>query len=166
MREAGLFVAAIMLAGCGSGASGVVEGLGFAIRMPSGWEIKQCGEDVVVALEPKESKDDNFRENVSVVVEDVREGTELEEYVKRRVRDMRRLSEDFYLWGNTKATLDGITARRLVYSITFARIKCKCLALIALRGAHGYVVTCAAEPHRFDQLLPLFKECVGSFRFK
>jgi len=167
MREVGLlFAVLVLLAGCGGGASGVVEGLGFAIRMPPGWEIKQCNDDVVVALEPKESKDDKFRENVSVIVENVKEGTELEEYVKRRVRDMKRLSEDFYLWGNTKAALYGVTARRLVYSITFARIKCKCLAFIAVRGAYGYVVTCAAEPHRFDQLLPLFKECVGSFRFK
>jgi len=167
MRKAGLlFAVVVLLAGCGGGTSGMVEGLGFAIRMPPGWEMKQCNDDMVVALEPKESKDDNFRENVSVVVEDVKEGTELDEYVKRRVRDMKRLSEDFYLWGNSRATLDGMPARRLVYSITFAGIRCKCLAFIALRGSHGYVLTCAAQPHRFDQLLPLFRECVASFRFR
>ena len=167
MRKAELLLAVLsVLIGCGSSTPGVTKGLGFAIRMPPGWEIKQCNDDMVVALEAKESKNDNFRENVSVVVEDVTEGTELDDYVKRRVRDMRRLSEDFYLWGNSRATLDGMPARRLVYSITFARIRCKCLAFIAVRGTHGYVVTCAAQPRRFDQLLPLFRQCVGSFRFK
>jgi len=166
MRKARLLFVVFTLLGCGGSPPGVTEGLGFAIRMPPGWEIKQCNDEVVVALEPKESKDDNFRENVSVVVEDVKEGTELDEYVKRRVRDMKRLSEEFYLWGNSRATLDGMPARRLVYSITFAGIRCKCLAFIALRGSHGYVLTCAAQPHRFDQLFPMFKKCVESFRFK
>ena len=134
--------------------------------MPTGWDVKADDGDEVVALEPKESKDDKFRENVSVIVENVKEGTGLDEYVERRVRDMKRLSESFSLGRSARADLGGVTARRLVYSMTFAGVKLKCVAFIAVRGAHGYVVTCAAEPHRFDRLLPLFKECVESFRFK
>jgi len=99
-RERFLLLAALLiigaLSGCGSSPTGPTSPVtysfkeqGFSIRFPKNWEIKEgyrLGPDislVVTATSPLDSPTDEFRERVSVIVEELPSSLRLEEYAVR-----------------------------------------------------------------------------------
>ena len=120
----------------------------------------------VIALSPKETATDAFRENVGVALESVPRGTTLPDYFSLSLGNMRKMLTDFEKHEEGEATLDGQPAKRMVYSFRMGEVNLKTLVYFTVRGKRAYVITAAASPETFDDYRPAFEEIAQTWRFE
>jgi len=140
---------------------------GFSIVFPKYWEIqqKEMG-TAVIALSPEEGSKDDFRENVSITVEEVSGDITLDKYFVVSQQNLKSYSKDYKLLYKNNTWLSRKPAMILGFTYSMSGLKLKVLQYYCLYKNKAYVITCTALPHTFDRYEEIFLKIVRTFRFE
>jgi hypothetical protein len=72
---------------------------------------------------------------------------------------------DFYLIENSATTLDGISARRLIFTDTNNGITMKSMQVIAIKNNRLYFIDYVGTPNNYSNYESIAKHMIDSFKF-
>ncbi|MEM0966210.1 MAG: hypothetical protein AAGJ81_08700 [Verrucomicrobiota bacterium] len=136
----------------------------FLIQFPSNWEIREGLPGTVVAgVSPRNGRDDEFRERVTVAYERLREGMTFEIYASKmfgvlleRLPGSQEISRRNVMFGNTKGLA-------LELSHKIQRIRTTLEVLIVPDGRQVFVFNCAGRDPDYTSFKPIFSRILNSF---
>lgn len=137
----------------------------FTLSYPSNWEMMEGFQGTVVSVvSPMESEQDQFRENVNVVIEPLDAEISLEDYFEMSRQNLREAFQSYQEHDSGEVNLGGVKAKRLVYSFKIENISVKCLLYVVVKGKYAYAVTGGSTPQDFAKHLKQLEAVAGSFR--
>ena len=143
------------------------ETIGFSIDMPEGWNILENYMGVTVAsISPSDGPDDNYRENVNVFIELIRDTLSLEQYYQTNITRINQLSVDYKEIGNDDTKINDLKVKWLLYSYSMGEQEIKVLSYILIKGKFGLSINCSAVSDKFPGYQKDFEKIGHSFRFE
>jgi eukaryotic-like serine/threonine-protein kinase len=137
---------------------------GFSVSYAPGWDRKQGVAGAVVAfLTAQESASDTFRDNVTVVVQALPQGTTLQDYLDKSLADLPRFLKRFHLIEQQSSTLGGLPARTLHYTGETSGISLENRQMFAVAADRAYLITYSAEPSAYDRFLAGAQQIFDTF---
>ena len=153
------------LVGCGRRTvqNTLFEGNEYVLEFPASWEVKSNfqGADLV-GISPPESPDDQFRENVTVVLENMPASMTDQEYLDLSVSQLR---EGFGLTGDigfTPASVGSMAGHHIHYVAGMMDND----AYVVIHGGAVYVITCAHAIGKRDGLKSTMDGVIATFDIK
>lgn len=140
---------------------------GFSITYPNDWvkgDATIADISSVLVVSPMESADDQFLENVSVTAEPLLEETNIDDYLDLALAGVTKNLPGFSELDRKDETLDGGSAKRVVYSYTSSGQKVKAIFYVRLKGFRGYVIVGTTSESQFDAKAELLEEVCRSFK--
>lgn len=139
---------------------------GYSLRFPFDWQVLKgvMGTDLI-ALAPTVDAEDLFRENVNVISAKLEAPLSREEYYAFNMRSLAQLLVDFDLEESLDISLDGVEAKKIIFTHTMGVVNAKVMQFLILDGDRAYVMTFTADPLDFEQLKPKFEEIAQTFKF-
>ena len=130
----------------------------YEITVPTGWMAQRTDSDALFILYSPVEEDDTFRENVNLVEEQLLLKTTPENYLKAARTNLTAAFGEFDILeqGKDYHIIRLETGDQELQLMQCARIK----------GKTAIVITCTASPESFERYQPVFKEIVGSFKYK
>lgn len=139
---------------------------GVRIDYPSNWQIvEDLMGSIVAFFTPLEDASDNYRENVNVVVQDLKDSPmTLEEYSEFSVNQLKEeINALKIIEPLSSATLSNFPAHKIVYNGVLEKIKLKYMQIWAIKSNIAYLVTYIAENNHFKDYINIIKQIVNSF---
>ena len=138
---------------------------GFRVDYPSGWS-KQNRDDFfatgVVFFSPLVSDTDQFKERVSVLVENLPGDIPLAEYTQQSLDEIMQLSDPDIGAAQT-ITLGDDEGRQIAYQGEENGSPVKRIQSWSVNGDRAYVVTYTARPEDYESYLPMVEKMIESF---
>lgn len=138
---------------------------GFRVGYPETW-TRQNQDDFfatgVTFFAPLENDSDQFKERVSVLVENLDNDTSLAKYTNESITQIKKLSDP----GVGKAqviSLDHNEARKIVYRGEEHGYNVERMQTWSIKNNRAYVITYTAEPGSYNAYLPTVKKIIESF---
>jgi serine/threonine-protein kinase len=144
------------------------------LDFPEAWEVANNLEGAdIVGLSPRESSEDEFRENVNVVIENLPRSMSadtylmtLEKYMKAAEPQLEEGLAGYQLVERGSDQLGDHEAERVVYRHTAGHIQLKTLAYAVVHGRRAFIITGTAKPESFDQYRSKFEAIAQTVRFE
>lgn len=140
---------------------------GVSMQYPSDWTTQNNVPGVTAAfLSPAESDSDAFRENVTLVVQDLGDADtgSIEEYADQTKQALEKMITDFKLINSeTSAEDNGFS---LEYSGKQGQLDLHWQQAAFIDGGKAYVVTYTAEPDKVDKFQDTVAEMVDTLTYK
>lgn len=136
------------------------ETLGYSVKLPANWAIAPGM--LMAATSPLEGPQDRYQETIKVVATDMQPGMTLDGYVKNSLTAWKA---NWTVKETRPVTVGGAPGVRLVIDQTMGQAKTRLLKTFVGHGGKVYVITCAAEPSRFQVYRGAFDEAIASFSF-
>ncbi|MEL6438959.1 MAG: protein kinase [Cyanobacteria bacterium J06621_8] len=138
---------------------------GFRINYPNAW-LSQNRDDFftsgVVFLSPLENNSDQFKEQVSVLVENVADNTSLAQYTEQSLVEIKRLSDPNIDVAVT-ANLGRELGRQVTYSGEANGSAVRRMQTWSIKDNQAYIVTYTAQPESYEAFLPTVEKMIESF---
>lgn len=139
----------------------------FTVDYPEAWQLSEnfTPQIVMMAIAPRESDNDDFSENINVVVDP----TDLTGITVEYYRDLSAAGIKSVL---TNVKVDsvgvdkvksGMQAGTIIYSHKAAGFNLKVLSYLFIIDNKGYVITCSAKASDFDKYAGFFIKVCKSF---
>lgn len=140
-----------------------------SIQTPAKWQLKENTQQGIQAtfFAPKEGDDDEFIENINLHVSDLsaKPNVTLEEIVKIWNDQSKSEYPDSYeIVSQSKTTLGGIKAIKLIAKATDGSLPFKNMAVFALKDSISYIINYSAEGKSFDKFLPDVEKLLRSVK--
>jgi serine/threonine-protein kinase len=138
---------------------------GFRVDYPQSW-AKQSRDDFwatgAVFFSPLENDQDQFKEQVSVLVENLPKDLALSKYTEQSLSEIKQLSDPSV--GNAqKITLGTNEGRQVVYRGEENGSPVQRMQTWSVNGDRAYVITYTAIPESYDDYLPTVEKMIKSF---
>jgi serine/threonine-protein kinase len=138
---------------------------GFRVDYPRSWS-KQNRDDFLatgaVFFSPLENDADRFKEQVSVLVEDLSSDLSLSEYTKQSLAEIKQLSDPNI--GEAKVVAMGTNeGRQIIYQGEENGNPVQRMQTWSVNGDRAYVITYTAVPESYNRYLPTVEKIVESF---
>ena len=136
------------------------------ISYPATWSMKEAYMGTVVVFSaPPDSSDDQFAENINIVMEDLSRfpGMTIEQYVEHGKITLSKIATDFILISNQPITIANIKARVLTFTATQGIYKLQFRQTSLIVNNMAYVITFTAEEDKFPQYESIAKSIMNSF---
>jgi eukaryotic-like serine/threonine-protein kinase len=138
---------------------------GFRVDYPQNWS-KENREDFwatgVVFSSPLENDTDQFKEQVSVLVENLPQNLALAEYTQQSLAEIKQLSDPTI--GNPQnITLGSNQGRQIIYQGEENGHTVQRMQTWSVDGNRAYVITYTAMPKSYDDYLPTVEKMIQSF---
>jgi hypothetical protein len=137
----------------------------FKISYPKGWTIdtsKKLGVDLFI-FSPLENKDDNFKENVNILIQDLSgQGINLNKYkqiTEQQLNDMPGIS----LFESSVLKSEKGEYYKITYAMTQGANRLKILSLCFIKNNNAYLATFAAVFDKYDQYRNIGEKILNSF---
>lgn len=143
---------------------------GIRLSYPASWEKREQNAAAGFAvgfLSPQEDPSDQFRENLTVVIEPIPPGTTLEQYVQGCLKGMSQYP--FQFLEHAPSMVSGRQAYRHIYTgplQTPVPLSGKWMQYVTVANSSGYVTTYTAELKKFDKFLPVIQSMIDSLEIK
>lgn len=138
---------------------------GFRVDYPQNWS-KENRDDFwatgVVFSSPLENDADQFKEQVSVLVEDLPQNLALAEYTEQSLSEIKQLS-DPTIGEAQHITLGTDEGRQIVYHGEENGSIVQRMQTWSVNGNRAYVITYTAIPESYDDYLPTVEKMIKSF---
>lgn len=139
--------------------------LGFRVDYPQNWS-KQNRDDFlatgVVFFSPLENDADQFKEQVSVLVENLSTDLPLSDYTKLSLLQIKQLSDPNI--GEAQVVAMGANeGRQIIYQGEENGSHVKRMQTWSVNGNRAYLITYTALPESFDDYLPTVEKMIQSF---
>ena len=139
---------------------------GIEINYPIDWDIleNQVG-TVAMFLSQQENPNDDFRDNVNIVVQDLTgSNLDIEQYNNLSLSQLEQLITGFkVIEPISMAMLAGIPACRIKYQGIQGKLKLQWYSIWTIMNNTAYVVTCTAKQDSVSKFRPIFNEMIKSF---
>jgi len=141
---------------------------GFSFIMPKEWDVDEDAQNAVLAIYiPKEDPKDLFTSNIRVVTEDLPKPVDLATYYDINREEFRQI---FKKMGNI-AEGQGMSGFVRHQWISFVaplndRILIKAISVVWIKEQRVYVLTCVMDFRRSEQIEPIFRKLLASFRIQ
>jgi hypothetical protein len=139
----------------------------FSIEFHQGWEvIEGDGYEyaLVEAVSPWDGDDDQFAEHISVDVEDLSAGTDLDAYHAETVEAQAEVIPGFYVEEQGNATIGGMPARYVVFAFESEGYPMTAIGYTLVDNGRGYLIAGLAQAHKFVLYRDVFQKTAASFR--
>lgn len=137
----------------------------FSVSYPEPWS-KQNRDDFfaegVVFFSPVEDKSDQFREQVSVLIENLSSDVSLSEYTSESLAQIKELS-DPNVSEAQPVNLGEQEGRQVIYSGEENGRPVRRMQTWSIKDRRAYVITYTAEPDSYDNYLPMVEKMIESF---
>ncbi len=138
---------------------------GFQVDYPEPW-LKQNRDDFfttgVVFLAPLDGDRDKFKEQVSVLVENLSGKTSLAEYTDESIAEIKKLSDPKVGDAQT-VDLGGREGRQVVYHGEENGYPVERMQAWLVKNNQAYIFTYTAQPENYDSYLPTVEKMIESF---
>lgn len=143
----------------------VHKGEDYFIAYPKGWDLqKSDNKGVEFILFSRQQEADPFRENISLVIQEVKEGTSLESFIELTEAELRNVMKTSRVSANS---FDKIKNRHeLVYSVNVSAAYLKVKQHFYLKENKVYILTFTALQKSYDDYKKRANSILESFRFK
>lgn len=142
------------------------ESGGYSINFSGQWEVIKGSMGIdVIALAQALAPDDLFRENINVIHDIFNFPITREEYYEYNIDSLSKLLEDFDLEEALDVKLDGVDAKKLVFTHTVGVVHAKVIQYLILDENRAYIMTFTADPIDFKRFRPQFEEIANSVKF-
>ncbi len=142
---------------------------GTSLKYPDNWELddsRQLGTSLIL-FSPQEGDEDNFRENVNLIVQDISAyEITLEEYTELSLEQVKTVIAKSKILENKPTTLDGIKASRVVYTGQDNGMDLKFTQVFTIRNGMAYILTFTAEKEKSEKYATVADKILESFRFE
>ena len=139
----------------------------FSIEFHPGWEIIE-GDGyeyaLVEAVSPWDGDDDEFAEHISVDVEDLPAGTDLDEYHAETVEAQAQVIPGFYVEEEGRTAIGGVPARYVVFGFESDGYPMTAIGYTMIKDGRGYLIAGLAETPNFILYRDVFQKTAASFR--
>ena len=139
----------------------------FSIEFHPGWEIIE-GDGyeyaLVEAVSPWDGDDDEFAEHISVDVEDLPAGTDLDEYHAETVEAQAQAIPGLYVEEEGRTTIGGVPARYVVFGFESEGYPMTAIGYTMIKNGRGYLIAGLAETPNFILYRDVFQKMAASFR--
>ncbi|MDD5155270.1 MAG: hypothetical protein PHF11_02155 [Candidatus Omnitrophica bacterium] len=138
----------------------------FSLLLPRSWAIKTGAYGTaMLAIEPRNSPQDNYSENVNVGVINLPKPTTLAAFfiMNRDALLSKIISPDF----SEGDILAGLRPGKWLSFETYAKkVKIKVVSTIFMHGSQAYIITCSSAAEKYPEYEPVFMKIVKSFRIR
>ncbi|WP_157811733.1 PsbP-related protein [Tenacibaculum sp. SZ-18] len=143
----------------------IYKGDNYFIAYPKDWELKKSNKNgIQFILYSKEQAADPFRENISLVIQNVKEGTTLESQIELVEAELRNVMKTSKVTVNT---FDKIKKRHeIVYSVNISAAYLKVKQHFYLNENKLYILTFTALQKSYDDYKKRANSILDSFKFK
>lgn len=138
---------------------------GFSIAAPAGWEksdTSMMGQRIVFIRSAPENENDNFFENVNVIIDKTR-GLDKDAYLDRNIEMMTSSLTDFEKKKVSTKNINGIEFKSMEYSHVYSGVPLDVEVYFSFVKETVYVITCTAKKGSFSKWDPEFEKIVESF---
>lgn len=142
----------------------------FTIIYPDSWTL--LDKEVMPILEfgalaPRENENDDFSENVNVVIDSTKLAEkDLEEYYKASLNSMKPYLQNFkFETQGVDSTNQKINAKYFIYTHKSGKFNLRVFTFMCKSNGRVYVVTCSAETNNFKGYKPTFLSICRSISF-
>ena len=139
--------------------------LGFKVDYPQTWQQQERNDIFVTGVyfsAPLEGDGDNFRERVSVSVEDLAAETSLAQYTNDALAQIKHLSDPNTQAART-ANLGQAEARQVIYTGTENDNSVRKMQTWLVKDKQAYVITYTAQTNSYEDYLPMVEAMLASF---
>jgi hypothetical protein len=141
--------------------------IGFSIEFHPGWEIVE-GDGyeyaLVEAVSPWDGDQDEFAEHISVDVEDIPGGTDLDDYHAETVEAQAQAIPGFYVEEEGRTTIGGVPARYVIFGFESEGYHMTAIGYTVVKNGRGYLIAGLAEARTFVLYRDVFEKTAASFR--
>lgn len=140
----------------------------FQIAYPASWRcVEGFMGTAVIFTSPLAYANDQFSENVNIVVEDISAypGITLEQYEEISLNQLAALMTGFNLVGQSDTVVSGFPAKVIEYECQQGIYQLKYMQVFVLASNRAYVFTFTAEESQFAHYANIAKAMLGSFTF-
>jgi hypothetical protein len=139
----------------------------FSMEFHPGWEIVE-GDGyeyaLVEAVSPWDGDDDEFAEHMSVDVEDIQGGTDLDAYHAETVEAQAEAIPGFHVEEEGRLAIGGLQARYVVFGFEMDGYPMTAIGYTMVKDGRGYLIAGLAESHKFILYRDVFQKTAESFR--
>jgi serine/threonine-protein kinase len=142
---------------------------GYSIKYPEDWTLDKSGQNVTsfIILSLPTSSQDQFRENVNLLVQDLTGlNIDLEKYAQISEDQIKRLATNGKLIEIAKQTANGIDFQKVVYTFDQGIFKLKCEQYYWIKSNKAYVLTLTCEIDQFNNFKEVGEQILNSFIFQ
>ena len=138
---------------------------GIKVAYPENWKIQTRDDFLmsgVIFISPPENEEDNFRENVSIFVENLVSPTSLSQYTEESLAEIKRLS-DPNISDARMTVLGSNTGSTVTYEGEENNMAVKRMQIWTVSEGKAYTITYTATPDRYEAFLPTVKQIIATF---
>ena len=137
----------------------------FTVNYPKEWVHKETVNSVLF-LSPKENDNDNFQENVNILLQDLSEKPmNLEQYTTLSKKMIKENAPSSAIISSTPTTFAGQRSVETIYTMTFEGRAMKLKQTWFIKNKTAYVLTFTAEQSKYDKYEPTATAIINSFKF-
>jgi len=141
---------------------------GYSIQYPEDWTLDKSGQNGTsfIVLSLPTSTQDQFRENVNLLVQDLTGlNINLEKYVQISEDQIKKLATNGNLILSAKQTANGIDFQKVVYTFDQGIFKLQCEQYYWIKSNKAYVLTLTCQTTQFDTYKEIGEKILNSFCF-
>ena len=138
----------------------------FNIDYPDTWSSQNRDDFFatgVVFVSPLEDDSDQFKERVSVLIEDLAKDTSLAQYTEESLAEIKRLSDPNIKEAQT-INLGADEGRQIVYTSQENELPVQRMQTWSVKNNQAYVITYTAKPETYDKYLLTVEKMIESFQ--
>lgn len=139
---------------------------GFQIQYPSEWELslaKQMGSSFIL-FSPLENKDDLFRENVNLIIQDIKGmNIGLEKYAQISESQIKSMMTNAQILESKVMKKNGRRVYHLVYTADMGIYHLKFMQNYFIQNEKAYVLTFTADQKNYDRYIKVGSEILNTF---
>ena len=138
---------------------------GFKVEYPEAWS-KQNRDDFfatgITFFSPLEGDSDDFKERVSVLVENLPSDVDLEQYTEDSIAEVKKLSDPNVAEAKN-VNLGKSEGRQIIYAGEVSGNTVQRMQTWSVEDNRAYIVTYTAKPDSYDTYLPTVEKMIESF---
>lgn len=138
----------------------------FSFQHPQNWELDTSGKmnTTVFAFSPKDDEADNFRENVSVIIQDLAgSGIDLEKYASISEEQMKTMVTDCTIHRSEVKTTPNGECYQIQYDMTQGTYRIQITSYCFIQEEKAYLITFATETKKAGQYKSIGEQILNSF---
>ncbi|WP_310430263.1 PsbP-related protein [Chamaesiphon sp. VAR_48_metabat_135_sub] len=146
-----------------------LDRLNYSLQYPNDWDLAESEGigAVFVILAPLESKEDKFRENVNLVIEDLKGQTiDLDRYAKLSKGQLKAALTNFNLIDSQKKSNGGREYFKAIFTWDDAPFRLKVEQYYWIVDGKAYVLTFTSEQDKFANFSETGEKILNTFTFK
>ncbi len=141
---------------------------GYSLQYPQDWTLdqsRQSGTSFIVLSQPS-SPDDQFRENVNLLIQDLNGlNMDLDNYTEISLDQVKMMLTNGNIIESVRRKGNGVEFQKVVYSGDQGVFKIYCEQYYRVKDKKAYVLTLTCETDQLDSYKEIGEQILNSFKF-